>query len=529
MENQNVTTETPYANPAVPPVAPKKKGNNVVIGLVVAIIALVLALGSLVGVAAYNMLANSPEARLAKGFSKWNATEGVNKNSVSEILGWEEINEAMLHGATHKDLSLNLTFPALDIPTIGLDMEDACDYENQKDLSEWEVSVSNIELIKFQIAADSEKMYISIPTLLENTYDITFDGFAEKFNNSVWAQMLETTLVDDVELNPWAEEETADTSVQFSEEFQTELEEKLKEMAESITIEEMETVIEVSRNGKTVQCDGIYVVAPKEDLNDIIEMIQNEMRDGTYGQEVIAMLTESGVANVEESWELITSILDARFAEDFQLVFYLDNKNNIVHMATPEVITLNDGASAGFAFDFVGEKNPTDVMEGFFKVFTPEGNNTAFDFKLENKVEDTVVNTEFELEYVVEEVGFDPEKGNFDFSYEWNSDKKEFEMEASMNTDGTYSFEFVMEGAFTDIVQSESFTLQLGTFNLTESDDIVLKVSGEMEVKPLEDEVKIPSESVDLLGMTQMDITSMLMEIMTKAENMTEALNEFSY
>ena len=522
-----------YANPAVPPQAPKKKGNGLVIGLVVAIVALVLALGGVVAFAVYNMFANSPEARLAKGFAKWEEEDKTTVSSVSETLGWEDINDSMLHGAASKDLSLNMTFPSLEMPTIGLDMVDTCDYPNQKDLSDWTVSISNIELINFQIAADSDKLYLSIPTLLADTYYADTEGFAENFNNSAWAQMLEMTMDESFVLDAWAEDqetEETDASLLFSEEFMEEMEAKVKEMAENMTIEETQTAIEVTRNGKTVKCDGIYVVAPEDDLNDIMDLIQDEFRDGKYGQEMIAKLQESGVADVEETWELIVSLFDARFTDDFQLMFYLDNKNNIVHMATPEIVAMDNGVAVGFAFDYVGDSNPEDVVEGFVKVTMDEmGETFSVDFTLENEEEKNTKTTNFEMTMVVEEVGFEPTEDIFDFTYEWDSEACEFAMEANMESEGENLLSFVMEGKFTDIAKGEGFVMDLGKCNLSADGEDLMKITCDFEVKPLEEEVKVPSQAKDLLGMSEADIQNMLMEIIGNAENMTEALNQISF
>lgn len=525
-----------YANPAVPPQTPKKKANGVVIGLVIAIVVLVMALGGLVAFAAYNMFANSPEARLAKGFAKWTEEDKKTVSSVSETLGWAEINNSMLHGATSKDLSLNMTFPSLELPTIGIDMVDTCDYPNQKDFSDWKVSVSNIELLNFQIALDSEKLYLGIPTLLADTYFAETENFAQNFNNSTWAEMLGLTLDESFVLDTWAQEEEkteaeeVDESILFSEEFMEDFEAKLKEMAENIIIEETETVIEVSRNGKTVKCDGIYVVAPKDDLNDIMDMMQEELRDGKYGQEIIAKLSESGVVDVEDTWNQIVDLLNVRFTDDFQLMFYLDNKNNIVHMATPEVIVMDNGVAVGLALDFVGDQNPNDVVEGFLKVVENNAGVTlSYDFVLENEEKDTTATTDFDVKMVIEEVGYDTTEGTLDFTYKWDSEKCEFEMEVSMESEGEQLLSFGMEGNFADVVKKESFVMDLGSLKLSIEGEDLMKVTGQFEVKPLAEEVKIPSESKDFFGMTEMDIQSMLFEIIGNAEKMTEALEEFSF
>lgn len=530
MENQNVNTETNlYANPAVPPATPKKS-NGVVIGLIIAIVVLVLAICGVAGVAAYNLFANSPEARLTKGIAKWTETK-EDKNTVSETLGWEEINDAMLYGATKKDLSLNVTFPLFEIPTIGIDMVDTCDFENQKDLSEWEVSVSNIELLKFRVAADAEKLYLAVPTLLKSTYHLGYENFKDNFNNSAWATMLEVTMEEDMELNPWTMNETAEgmeADQFFSEEFMADLEAKVAEMAKNITIEETDTVIEVTRGDKTVKCDGIYVVAPKDDLNELLDMIQEEMREGTYGQEAIAYLEANGVTDVQEAWDMIVSILDGRFTEDFQLMFYLDNKNNIVHMATPEMVVIDNEVAVGLSMDFVGEENPTDVVEGFYKIAFNDYQGVTFEFTVENEKEDTKAVTNLDAKVIVEEEGLEPEEVTVEYEYSWDSEDCEFTMNIGFESEQE-ELGFAMEGRFADIVKGESFTMELGKFMLDENGDTILKVTGDFEIAPLTEEVKIPSESVDLFGMTETDIQMLVFEIMGNADKMTDALNEFNF
>lgn len=534
MDNQNLNTETNlYANPAIPPAAPKKS-NGVVIGLVIAIVVIVLALGGVVGVAAYNMFVNSPEARLAKGFAKWGGTT-EDENTVSEVLGWSEISDSMLYGATQKDMSLNVTFPIVDIPTIGVDMVDTCDYPNQKDLSDWKLSVSNIELLNFRIGVDAEKLYLAVPTLLESTYHIGLENFTENFNNSAWSKMIELTLEETVELNPWIEkEETSAEEVEetlvFSEEFMAEFEAKIEELSKSITIEETDTVIEVTRNGKTVKCDGIHVVAPKEDLNELFDMLLEEMRNGEFGQEMIRQLEEKGIVDVQETWDEMLSIFDSKFVADFQLMFYLDKKNNIVHMATPEMVAMDNGVAVGFSMDFVGEENPAEVVNGLYKiVLEEEGVALSMDFICSNEKDETKASTNFDMKIIVEEFGLDPEEAVVNYEYNWDSETLEFSMSTDIDADGETLFGFVMEGKFADVVKSESFAMELGKFIVNVEGENLMKVTGDFAVKPLTEEVKMPSESVDFLGMTEMDIQMLLFEIIGNADKMTDALDEFDF
>lgn len=521
MDNQNF-------NP-VPPVEPKKtKG---VKGLVIAIVAIVVALVSVAGVAAFLVVSNTPEARLAKGFAKWAEKENT-EAFAEDVLGLDKILDSMMYGATKKDMSLNVTIPALEIPTIGIDMTDSCDYPNQKDVSDWEVSVSNIELMSMQVAADADKLYLSIPTLLGDTYHIGYEGFTDNFNNSAWADMLELVLEEDVQINPWAmqeaQEDDAEAELIFSEEFMVAFEAKIAEISKNMTVQKRDLSFEIVRNNKTFSCDEIGVVVSKDDLNDLLDLIQEEMRNGKLGAEMINVLQANGVVDVQEQWDQVVALFDSRVEEDFEVYFYLDKKNNILTMSTGR-FAMDNGVLMSLSLDYLGEEDPAMIVGGTYYVKEKEGASLHVVFTNEHKTEGSKESTQLKMDFEVSEYDSEPMAANMDIETSWDNETYDFTMSIDMDVEEESMFGFMMEGKFADIVKGESFTLELGKCIVNLEGFNFMKVTGDFDVMPLTEEVKVPAESVDLFGMTEMDIQMMLFEIIGNAGNMEDALNELNF
>lgn len=521
MDNQNFNS--------VPQVEPKKtKG---VKGLVIAIVAIVAALVCVAGVAAFVVVSNTPEARLAKGVAKW-ATKDNGKTFAEDVLGLDAILDSVMYGATKKDMSLNVTVPALEIPTIGIDMTDRCDYPNQKDVSDWEVSVSNIELIRMQMAADSDKLYLSIPTLLDDTYHIGYEGFTDNFNNSEWSDMLELVFDKEAKINPWTlqkvQEDDAETEIIFSEEFMEAFETKIAEISKNMTVQKSDFPFKIVRNNKTFSCDEIGVVVPKDDLNDLLDLFQEEMRNGKLGAEMIETLQANGAVDVQIWWEKVVALFDSRVVEDFDVYFYLDKKNNILTMSTGR-LSMDNGVIMSLALDYLGEEDPAMIVGGTYYIKEIEGASFQVDFTNEHKTEGSKESSCLKMNFELTEYGLEPVFVNMDIETSWDNETYEFSTSIDMDEEEESLFGFIVEGRFADITKGESFTLELGRCILNTEGYNIVKVTGDYSVMPLAEEVKIPTESVDLFGMTQMDIQMMLFEIIGNVGNMEDALNELNF
>lgn len=501
-------------------------------GVIIAIVAAV-AVVCVAGVAAFALLSNTPQARLAKGFAKWSDVK-EDKDIAEEVFGIDELLDSMMYGATKKDLSLDVTLPLFNIPTMGVDLVDSCDYPNQKYLAQLELSVSNIELMTMQIAADAEKFYISLPSLLEDTYHVAYEEFAENFNNSVWAEILELNLEEDVQINPWIvkenekEAEEAEREFAFSEEFMEAMEAKAAETVDSMIVEDAEITVPLVRNGKTVECDTIRVVVSKDDINDMLDMIQEELENGKMGEEMRKVMEANGSANVQETMDMVIAIFDVRFVEDFQVEFCLDKSNTILQMKTPQNVVVDNGTAVGLTMDFAGGKKPATILSGDVIVVDGEVAEIQVEFACENTVEGTKELNKFEMDFAVSEYGMDPVLTNVDISYSWDNETHEFAMSVDADEMEETVLGFAFECKFDNIVKGESLSMEIGRCIVNYQGTTVMKMTGDYMVQPLAEEVKIPAESVDALEISQMGLQKILFEILGNAGSMSDALEELN-
>lgn len=122
---------------------------------------------------------------------------------------------------------------------------------------------------------------------------------------------------------------------------------------------------------------------------------------------------------------------------DLELCFYLDKKDNIVRISTPRAIRFSEGEieKADFAISFAGEENSLDVIKGE-GIIEVAGN--VLTFAVENSVE------------------------------------KE------------------REGAYTDRLKIEKITVQ-------KDDEEKIKITGEIEIGMLTEEIDMPAEAQDIM------------------------------
>jgi hypothetical protein len=84
-------------------------------------------------------------------------------------------------------------------------------------------------------------------------------------------------------------------------------------------------------------------------------------------------------------------------------------------------------------------------------------------------------------------------------------------MENGVEEAGLYA-----DGAFTDVVKGESCTFNISNAKLVSEGENALIISGVLKVEPTDSVVEIPESSIDMFGMSQDDITSLLYSLIIK-------------
>lgn len=513
--------------PAQPPVKKKKGAAGLIIVLVILGILLV-------GVAVwllFGLLGDSPQAKISKGFRNWAKETEDYGSSIGEQLGWEQIQKMINGESVAVRISMDLTIPDAGIPTLGLDMHSFIDREKKLQDSEIAVSISNMQLMQMRLSADANRIYLACPELAENTYSLETKELGQKFNASAWAKLTGWTLDESLEYDIWAEaDETggktgeAETAEElFGKEALKRMVVDIEEIARTMTVEKTDASIEVERGGRKVSCKGYRVVLEKEALNGFLDDMQEEIRSGKYGQTMKDKLM--GSLNVpedmDEIWEEAVSILDGRFTENLELVFYLDNRDRIVHMATPEPVRLDTSdVGVAFAIDFNGAERTLDDVSGMIKFIgeLPEDSLSIEFTRTAECGKDTYDNL-FEIVFR----SYDAYSGaeecvSVSYSNQWNLKSNDFDIDFLIYAeDGELSVH--LEGAFENIRKGEAFTLNIGSASLRMDGDTLLKIRGTYEVEPLEGQIEIPKEATNLLGMSENDITLLMYEIIMNLED----------
>lgn len=465
----------------------KKGGIGKIIALIVVMVVLLLGVG---GFCLYQFVFNIPEARLAKGlaiFAQEMATYGAGGASETGI---EELVQNMQEdNASTIDIRMNVTLPEVD--TIGVDYLQKFDGENQLMQAEFALSFFNIKLLEAGMAADAEKLYVSVPDIADEWYYLNTQTLGADYQSSMWKEVLGMEVAEDYSFSLFEEEAEADVAVSdegtvvLQEEWLALIEEYTPRFAEGATIEDSGNVVEIERDGKTVRCEGVRVIIEKEVLNDFLKDFFELYEE--YYEEDIAF--------------------EGELKSDVELCFYMDSKNRIVNISTPEKIKFADSdvESIGFSLVFSGEEHALDEISGNGKM---EIFDETLTFEVERNAETkgSVLEDEWKLL-------MDGESGG-EVSMEWTYaiDWEDLECESNLTVESdSAKLENILVGACSDIDSGESMTVEIEEFSILENGKEMVKISGSIEVGVLEEEIAMPSEATDLMGMNEEELINIIM------------------
>ncbi|MBD5461139.1 MAG: hypothetical protein HDR26_09410 [Lachnospiraceae bacterium] len=526
MPNAYGQQPNPYAAALQPQPPQKKKKSRA--GLIIAFVALGILLIGAVACVLLLLLGDSPQAKIGKGIRNWAKESEVYGSSIEDQLGWEQIQKMMSEESASVNISMDLTVPDMDVPTIGVDARSDIDRTKKQQNTEITLSISNMQLLQLLISADADRVYLTCPELAENTYSFETEQLGRKFNASAWAEMTGLTLDEDLGFELWAksdETEEAQTAEElFGEEALKRMTEDMEQILQTMTAEATDTSIEIERGGKKESCDGYRVILNKEALNGFLDDLQEEIRSGQYGQMVKDRMMENldVPTDIDEIWEEVVSILDARFTDDLELIFYLDKKDRIVHMATPEPIRL-DTSDIGFAFavDFNGSERTLDDVSGMIKLIgeTPE-ESLGIAFTRTAECGKDIYDNRFEITLTgYDAYGGEEESISAVYSNRWDLKTYDFDIDFMIYVEDE-KLSVNLEGDFENIRKGEAFTLNVGSASLRMNDEMLLKIRGTYEVGPLEGKVEIPGSATNLLTMSENEIMTLVYEMVMNVQEM---------
>ena len=105
-------------------------------------------------------------------------------------------------------------------------------------------------------------------------------------------------------------------------------------------------------------------------------------------------------------------------------------------------------------------------------------------------------------------------------------DLEDLEMEGTLaNTSGNAVLELSYKGACTDVEKGESLTFEIDEFLVTFNDKEMYKMTGSIGMGILEEEIEMPDDAVDLMGITEGGV----MDIMTGLNDYIDQYEELLY
>lgn len=458
-----------------------KKNKGPLIAIIAAVVVVIL---TVMAILVYNLVWNTPEARLARGFVRLAEEMAEGTNPVTEEIDYATIAEKMYTEPYSMAAGFNITIPQLkDIGTIGMDMSVDYDYADKMLQGDVLFSAYNIHLLETEYVAVEDMLYVSLPNLAEGTYLVNTKTLGADFNDSVWADMLGTEVADDLSLDLFAAAKEKDEAA-LDEELQALLERNMVSLSDTMVIEDAGDEVQISKDGNPVSCKGVRVILQKAELNRL-------------GKELAEYLYESGYVEEKPSFS---------FAENLEICIYMDKKDHIVCMETPGKIAFENSYITEMDLEllFTGTERATDEMELQLCMKTKEA---VFEFTAENSSELTKNAYERKLKLTLESDLYG-DTMEMVFREEWDLQEKEVAMSLLLTADKIYQMK--TEGSFSDIVTGESFAFMLDKMTLQADGEEILKLTGSMEVAPFTDTITVPQDAIDLFHMSEEEANTLV-------------------
>lgn len=476
----------------------KKSGKGPVIAIVLILLVLLLGVG---GFCLYQFVFNTPEARLAKGLATFAQDLSACGSCWQETAGLTELMQNMEEeNNSTMDVKLDITLPEME--TIGVDFYQNFDGENRRLDAELALSFFNVKLLEAELAADSEKLYVSVPDIVDKWYSLNTETLGADYQGSIWEEILGMNVPEDYKLSLFPGEiEGNDAALQ--EELKELTEEYTPKFAEHATIEDSDNVVEIKRDGKTIRCEGVRVTIEKEVLNDFLEDFF-ALYEEYYGGE-----------DIDLSGEL---------KSDVELCFYMDNKNRIVNISTPKKIKFTDSnlEAIGFSLVFSGTENTLDEISGNGEIEVTEVIGEDIGFEIERSTEST--DSTFEDEWIITMEGESENEVVMELTSAMDLDDLSFECNL-VTESGDAMVELVWQGAYTDVEQGESVTVEIDKISVAMNGEEMFKITGSIAMGILEEKIEIPEDAADLMGLTDDE----LLEVITGFSDYISKYEEFLY
>ena len=493
----------------------KKSKAGLVIGIIAAVaVVLVIAIAVLLSQSLFG--GGSGSKKIQKGFANMAKEMEAYTCSVSDELGSDAIEELFKKKPSHINGELSLTDPESS-QNIKISLDAVTDLKNKQGKYNLQGGMMGINIDAGTIIADNNTIYVSSPVFLrDNTYAIETTDLGKKFNDSVWAELMETELEDDLSFELFEEnDKDNDANAAFAEVISKSLKKYDKSLKKATKYKTLGEKKEFTIGGKAVSCGGVGMVVEKDAFNEMME----GMKEDILASEEYAAFAEgfaSSSSDAEEAKrdlkDAIEKIFSTQIDQDLEIDFYFDSKGRIVGIKTPGSIAVSsDGDVDAFEIDieFTGAERTLDEVTGGIYI------SSADDILFMGITRNASVDKDKYSEYLTVSLEESGHEDDFSITYsnDWYYTDQSFDMYITMYA-GAEHVSVDLEGSYTDINKGESYTLNLtnGSIN-DDNEEPILLMSGILKVEPSDEKIEVPTDAIDVFEMSESDIREMINNI----------------
>ena len=495
----------------------KKSKAGLVIGIIAAVaVVLVIAIAVLLSQSLFG--GGSGSKKIQKGFANMAKEMEAYTCSVSDELGSDAIEELFKKKPSHINGELSLTDPKSS-QNIKISLDAVTDLKNKQGKYNLQGGMMGINIDAGTIVADNNTIYVSSPVFLrDNTYAIETTDLGKKFNDSVWAELMETELEDDLSFELFEEndkDKDNDANAAFAEVISKSLKKYDKSLKKATQYKTLGEKKEFNIGGKAVSCGGVGMVVEKDAFNEMMA----GMKEDILASEEYAAFAEgfaSSSSDAEEAKrdlkDAIEKIFSTQIDQDLEIDFYFDSKGRIVGIKTPGSIAVSSyGDVDAFEIDieFTGAERTLDEVSGCIYI------SSADDILFMGITRRASVSKDQYSEYLtvsLEESGHEDDI-SITYSNDWYYADQSFDMYITMYV-GAEHVSVDLEGSYTDINKGESYTLNLTNGSINDNnEEPILLMSGILKVEPSDEKIEVPTDAIDVFEMSESDIREMINNI----------------
>lgn len=490
---------------------PKKNKAGLIIGIfaVAAVLFVVFA-----GLLFSRILARSPKKQLAKGFANMVKEMQAYNTSLSEDIDFAALAKLRNQQPMHTDIDFSFTVPGSSgsFDNFNIELDTVSDIKNKQGIYDLKLGVYGMDVDAASFVADNNTLYMASDLLFKDTvYCLDLENIGKDFDDSAWSDMLGTTLSEDASYTLFPEDAADKTSADpaklagIYKKYSAKLASAVK--YESITDKEKK---EYAHDGGYHRYGGVKVIIDKDAFNEVMINMKNDLYASNFYKGHLEKYKNSSLGNYAQYKEAldanIEKLMGLEFERDIVLNFYMDKRNRIIGIETPEDLAVSgreseiDSIAVSIAFE--GDERALDSVEG--GIYMRENDEILYAgiSRTANIREDSY--------YEDITLRFESNAGGSDivvfYRNNWGYEDKTYDMAVGMERDSS-SVMLYLKGAYENIEKGKGFTFRLdnATLSLDETDELIVR--GIISTEPSDGaKIKVPENAVDILGMSEEEI-----------------------